>query len=53
MENVSDIHFSKCECSGGYDDNPYDSSPELKDSEAMVQHLYLRSLEDQEWALQH
>ena len=24
MENVSEIHFSKCECPGGYDGDPYD-----------------------------
>ena len=31
MENVSEIHSSKCECPGGYDGDPYDFSQELKD----------------------
>ena len=30
MDNVTEIHFSKCKCPGGYDGDPYGFSQEHK-----------------------
>ena len=32
MENVSEIHSSKCKCPAGYDGDPYDFPQDLKDA---------------------